>query len=274
MKLLPRIVDCILLTALVFAVSFVWAQYYIRLNHLSWLFSAALSIAVLIICIIFMRRKTKKQSVSAIKKDKTETTLIQLLFMSEAETLKYFEKVLNAKSNNKYSIKDGYLQSGKTAVAIAFRHEALTLQSLTDIMSRICRQNHDNNSGTEQIENIIVLVNSVYPKAKEYISAVESPKVLIKEYDEVFKLLSETDIYPETFIKLKQTRSSARELFNIAFSRKRVKGYLFAAIMLLFSSWITPFPLYYLIFATIAASLAAVSLFNIRLKTPENSVEF
>ena len=78
-----------------------------------------------------------------------------------------------------------------------------------------------------------------------------------------FKLLKVYDFYPEKVIELKQSQKiTINDLLAYSLNKKRTKGYFLASCIMLFSSFLVKYNLYYIIFSTLLLILSLISFIN------------
>lgn len=76
----------------------------------------------------------------------------------------------------------------------------------------------------------------------------EKLNILVKRGDEVYLLLKEQNKLPESFLGEETPVDQRKRRIHLWFSKRNGKPFLVGGAMLLFTSFLTPFPYYYLLF--------------------------
>ena len=87
--------------------------------------------------------------------------------------------------------------------------------------------------------------------------------LLLNQYDTYEKLYKHYDEFPEITIKYsKEKKMMFKDFLAYSFNKKRTKGYIFSAFILVFASLFVRSSLYYCIIASLLVVFAVLSQFN------------
>lgn len=117
-----------------------------------------------------------------------------------------------------------------------------------------------------KIVKIVICGREFSNEAKAAAKEIPDFKIsLLNESDVWFKILKPAEFSPKQFAKTKEKmpmKNKINGMFNIAFNKKRFKGYMFSAILLLFGSYFMRYNIYYLTFSSLLLCFAFFSYFN------------
>lgn len=245
---------------------FIWIKYYVKSLYLSLLYTA-IAMAVLIIAfdIIFRRKKSSDDVKDKIKK---EQIMNQLCFNSAAENFELFSNLLSKRyevENKKTCLlikKDGQIK----AVFLKFSPSKLGQGNVIEAVKE---------SKELGVQKILILCNGAQNNAYSFAACVDGYDITILDDKAVYELMKRYQTFPEINQKINKFPKNLqlKEIAAIALSRKRVKGYFFASLLLLFSSFFVRYSIYYRVFATILLIMALVAMKDFKfVKEKENAL--
>jgi hypothetical protein len=120
-------------------------------------------------------------------------------------------------------------------------------------------------------KKLILCCQSYSPKASEIASVITEKNIVIfSEYDAYKNIFKPCEfVAPTLFEQSKEKKNKLKNYLKIAFNKKRTKSYLSVSVILLFSSFILRYNIYYLVFATITTAFALYSHFNTKFNETE-----
>ncbi|HEY8443686.1 MAG TPA: hypothetical protein VIL24_02680 [Clostridia bacterium] len=260
---ISRFLDYLFARFLAALIIFIWIKYYLD----SWVYAGlytAITMAVLIILFDIIFKKKTDQG----EKDKTkkEQIMNQLCFNASAQNLEFFEKMLSSRyevQNQKSCliVKKG---EDKIGVFLKFSTSKLAPGNIIDVVK---------DSKELGVRKILILCNGANANAYNFAACVDGFDITILDDKAVYELMRKYDMYPEIETKINKFPKNLqlKEIAAAALSRKRVKGYFFASLLLLFSSFFVRYSIYYKIAATILMIMALVAMKDFKIaKEKEN----
>ena len=225
---------------------------------MAFVYTALVTIVIELSLHFILKRRNEKEYMK--KKDIVDAENIAVGFaFNKQQALDFFynlakQKYVSIKRKNYILIdtpKDD-LKDNKTILFPAFSLSKFQPQDLVEILSGVKRVNYS---------KIVILCGDVSKEAYSLSMQITSVKVIILDkFDCYNKLIKEYNYYPENLLELKKTsKLKLKELVAYSLNKKRSKGYFFASIILLFSSFIFRMNLYYIIMSSILLLLSLIS---------------
>lgn len=261
------IFDYIFARTLVAIILFIWVRLYTTLT-LALVYTAALMACLIIIFDIVLKSRKNKQSQKRKELAHCEEIMSQLCIGSDIQNLDFFNKMLSTRHSVKVenSCLTVDVDGEKIPVYLRFLTNKLTPSNITEIVK---------DSSIFAPKKILILSIGATPAATTLIDQIEGIDITVYDDQKVYEMLKDYNTFPELTVKINKKRKKyhLRELATYALSRKRVKGYFFASLFLLFGSFFMGYALYYRIAAIVLMILALVSLKNINLtKTKSRNI--
>lgn len=236
-----NLLDKIFITVSIFLIVYAWINFFIR--DLTSTFFLSLIFTFSIVFIIFSlhnKRQTKKEKVKAYIKEVNEKFLAFRL-LRKSEQLLLLEKILKHKYTTRI-VGDSiiYKHDQKTYKTIIATH--LEKVSDFDLINLL--------QGIKNINCVEIICNDFDPNLNLKILNGIEIKFITKKvlFDEFF---SPVDIYPNCEILNKKIeRKKLKDITRNMFQPTRSKSYFLSGLILIFSSIILPFHIYYLIFGS------------------------
>ncbi|HEY8418862.1 MAG TPA: hypothetical protein VIL03_00255 [Clostridia bacterium] len=250
---ISRFLDYVFARFLAGLIVFIWIKYYVESWFLAWLYTA-ITMAILIIIFDLMLKKGKKTE-TVKDKVKKEQIMNQLCFNSMAQNLEFFEKMLSARYEvqNKKNCLIIKKDDKSLAVFLKFSNSKLAPNNIIDVVKE---------SKELDIKKILILCNGANNNAYSFAACLDGYDISILDDKAVYDLMKKYDTFPEINLKVNKFPKNLqlKEIAAIALSRKRVKGYFFASMLLLFSSFFVKYAIYYRIAATLLLIMALVAM--------------
>lgn len=245
------LIDKIFITTTIFLLIFAWINFYIRNLYLTFILSLIFTFACVYVLFYILNKKNEK----AITKQKNQNDINEnfLAFQLSAheKKLKLMQEILS--NNFETEVKNESLfytdLNKKHMVIFATKFQTLTMENLISILDEFYTE-------TVDVFDIICSESSINLNTKIFTN--QEIKIIPKTelYENFFK---KYNTFPNSdHINKSITKFSFKELIKCFFLPHKAKGYLLCGSILIFSSIILPFHIYYLIFGSIllAFSLA------------------
>ncbi len=249
---LAQIIDLVVFFLFIGILTFAWIRYYTRDLTLSLI--AAICVSTISTCIInvFIYKKEEKSHLTKEQQNKFFALKYNLMIQSETEILKTFCNILNQPaSTNNFVINNNYIinsQALNTIVYPYFSHEKLTSDLVFNILKKI--SNHENLT-------IKIIGCQIDDDAKALLKKMQNVQIVFvslqnfcKENPSIFDI--------DIKINFDKPKTTLSILAQYATNPKRAKNYLLYGFLLIFTSFLVPFKLYYLIFGSVLCLVALV----------------
>ena len=251
---LSRIFDYVFARVLAMLIIFIWMKYYIDDLTLSIIYTSVIMVCLIVIFDVVFAKKLKRTN-SETDKNRKEQIFNQLCLNSNSANLDFFNKMLSTRHAVRTEKTCLIIEKGEEKLPVFFKFATIKLapNNIVDIIK------DGKDFGAKKI---LVLCNGANTLAYSFAASIEGIEIIIYDDKKVYELMKKYDIYPEINIKIAKyaKKYKLKELAAIALSKKRVKGYFFSSLLLLFSSFFVAYALYYRIAATVLMLMALVAL--------------
>lgn len=246
------IVDTFFITLAILLIIFAWVQFFVKNIFLSLVLS---SIATLFI-IFFMRYlKSKKQTKFLNNLSKTtEITKFKLALqtLSNAKITALIKRLIPQQYESK-SIKNGLsFTKDKHRHIIIYNFDSELNEATLLKIVKSTKNNH------------ITICCITYSNDVKYIlNAFKNKYINLIHAEQLYEIFMQNNIVIDTSnIDLSQHKVTLPEVLKGIISRNKSKGYFLSGLIILFTSLIIPYKIYYVIFSTILFILSLVCRFK------------
>lgn len=234
---------------------FVWVRYFVSKLALAMLISVIIT-AVLYLILYFLTKKRKNREGLKIK-EKEDAENMFLSLACNAKRVDFFVKLASKKHSNLKKFKDYVLISHedntKTLLYLNFSFNNLTIPCFVEIYNKI----------KGKAEKVVILCYSYDKEVKSFANNFDIKFLIFDRFETYQRLYKFYDTYPEIKEKYKKDKLlTFKDFVAYSFNKKRAKGYLISAMLLVLSALFVRTTIYYCITATILIILALVSQFN------------
>ena len=241
---LPLILDTLFAALCAFLLFFTSIRYYTRSVYIALGFAITAALLFGALSFLYISRKQNKKLL--ISKDEKQKKLLSLhLSLSSDEYISDLMKKCLLQENEKCEVKHGAIIIADCAYFRNFKMQPLS----EDDIAKVIKVKRD--------EKKIILCNRI---SAEAVTLCENFLIEVKQIDFVYNLLNEKGLLPEKYIYEGQKKIGIFKRIKARFSRKICAPLFWSGIALLFLSYFTFFPLYYIISGGIMLALSAVSL--------------
>ena len=247
----------------IFFAIFIWIRYFVESLILS-VFLTVCTTFLIDFLIHFILNK--KKYISNLKNEeiiKIEQIKNTFILWQENKTTIFFLKMLQNKFEVKKESKFLLLKKDKQIIAIRtqFMYRNFCVDDLIDFTVKIKKYNPIK----------LIVCSSAFDKDCFSISKNFDIDIILLDAEQTYiNFLKKYEYFPTTLIKLNTNNTGAtfKSLFSNAISRTKTKGYFFASVLLLLSSFIIKFNFYYAIMSSLLLILSAISFFSPKFKHP------
>ncbi len=258
MKRLSLFFQEVLKISFVFLLCFIWIRYFVRKLWLANLLSVLFTGVAYAVMLFFNRKKQQKQGLKLKEKEEAENMFLSLA--CNDKSIDFFVKLASKKHKNitkhkNYIVINHEMQNVKTLLYADLSFEGLSIARFMEIYAKIKK---------EKAAKIVIVCKEITDKQLEnFCSNFKEKFLLLDEYGAYQKLYKYYTCFPEITHKYNATKKMAfKDFVAYSFNKKRTKGYLFSALILILSGIFVRMSIYYCVVASVLIVCAVVSQFN------------
>ena len=260
MKNYTRIFDFILSRTVIFALAFIWFRYYLDSFLLTCMAAAGITVGISFIIFLVTAPKARKAGISGAEKQHMKEVINQFMYSENNRNIEYFYNII--KNEYPSALLPGCIITEndrmKTLIFTRFTFSSASPDDIREAVIECRRYN---------VARAVIFCNSYSLKAKEISSEIEGFEIILMDAANTYRFIKEFNMYPVIEIKTaKKTHRAIKVLYKTAFSRAKVKAYLFGAVIMLLGSFFVRYNLYYLISATVFLFFALICLIDFKFK--------
>ena len=252
-----NIVDTIFISIATFLIIFAWIQFFVKNFLLSLFLSAILTITIL--CIIRWLKSKKHSSNQAKLTYNSNLVCFKLAIqtMPSTKLATLIKKLIPAKYLAKTTKGDITFVKDNTPHTFTFYYATeLTEAKLLEIIK------------TKPAKHLTIFCSSHTQDVKVIASAFKNRHIELITLEQLFEIFNSKNISIDTsHIDLNKHKITLREILKNSISRNKSKGYFISGLVLLFTSIIIPYKIYYVVFSSILFTLSLICRFMPRHKT-------
>lgn len=257
MRKLNLIIQEITKFTLLFLLSFVWIRYFVRSLLSAFLISLLVSAVLYFILLLFNR---KKQSIDGLKlKEKAEAEDMFLSLACDNNAIDFFVKLASKKHDNiikhkNYLVINHKEKNVKTLLYVDLVFETLGTARFMEIYNKIKK---------EKASKIVICSYQVDKQLLVFCKSFQKKFLLFDQYETYQQLYKFYNCFPEITHKYStKSKLTFKDFMAYSFNKKRTKGYLFSAFVLILSGLFVRTTIYYCIIASLLVVFALISQFN------------
>lgn len=241
-----KISNIIFATFSIFLITFIWLEYYTRSIKKAIFLSPLISIGIILISLPIIKYfRSKKVAKSNSIKDKDQLKIN--LMMGNADTINnYLLKTFSLTPKQKISSNIFILEDNNFAF-FYFDKEQFEQDTLNTIL-----------------RNYIPHKITIFCFSHCQLIYPNNTEISIITLDKIFSKISSSSDFPINIELKNKPKYSLKDIFCIILKKDRASKYLYASIILIFTSLITPYNIYYISFNTLLLLLSIYSRFNTR----------
>lgn len=237
---LINMLDSLFLSIVTFLIIFAWIQFFLKQIFLSLFLSAILSIALIL---IFRWLRLKKH----IKEQSKSTSSIDLLrFKLAIQTMptrslagiikKLIPESYAARTNKEDLV---FIKNTQTHIFTFYYSNILTESKLLELIKH------------KKTSNLTIFCSSFDKDVKGIASAFKNIKITLVNIEELYKIFTQHNLSVDSsHIDLNKSKITIKEILKNSLSRHHAKGYFVSGLILLFTSLIIPYKVYYVVFSS------------------------
>lgn len=238
---LALISDVLFYTLCAFIIAFTAIRFYVKSALTAALISAGIAAASASIAAFFLVVKRKKRLLLSLDESEKKSLSLHLSINGE----KYLNDLFKRAFDGAYMAGNALLD-GENRYFFNFKMSPLSADDVAQVIRKKCDRQK------------VILCCEADPSA---LSLAEDFSVKIMTTEQVYILLKEKGLLPEKYALGKIKKAGILKRIKARFNRKLCASLFFSGFFLLFYSYFTFFPVYYIVAGTILMVLSAVCLF-------------
>ena len=243
-----NLVDIVFVSVAIFLIFFAWVQFFLKNILLSLFVSVILSISLMLLLKFIISQKHCSTQTALAKQDNIAKFKLAVQTMSNLKLNQLIKKLIPKECSP--SAKNGdiaFTKNGISYLITQFYSSELNDIKLLDIIK------------TKRCANLIIFCNTISTNIQSVITAFKNKKITIITLDDLYEICEQKNIAVDTSnIELNKPKLTIKKILKNSISRKKSKGYFVSGLVLLFSSIIIPYRIYYVVFSTILIALSLV----------------
>jgi len=225
---------------LVFLLAYLWLTFYIRNIILVFIIAFCFAMLVNYLFMLLGRRKSAKRALSLKEQKHVREVTLQLKFMTRENVRILFKHAFDV------------LEKPLPAIFPLFNKDVTTADVIT-ILRR-----------TRKASTIFIAAERFSPEITVFVNALDRDVKLLDARAVYENILKPADTFPEIKVELKSKKKLTwRQLRDLVFARTKARPYIIIGVVILLTSFIVRFNIYYIAVATVVFSFAIASLFMI-----------
>ena len=267
---LSNILDTIFRTVIIFAVCFVWIRYYVYSLNATLLYAILVTVIISIVLYFFKHKKEKNDKTNKQEQLKINECVNEFLFSTNKKNIQFFYKLLQQKHKAIYQKPFLVItkSNGKIGLLPYYKNRKLTMDTAKNYCLLAKKQ---------ELKKLIICCKTSEQEVLNLCKQYTIIKLIILDAKQTYyKLLKPYNYFPKIETTLiEEQKLTVSQMLVVMFDKKRTKGYIISGVILLFTSFIVPYNIYYVIFSSFLFLLALFSYFNTSFhkKLPENILE-
>lgn len=240
---------------IIFLICFVWCRYFVSNLFLSLFLTIILTTLIEVAYRFFMKAKNKKNNFKTEQAEQIEEYINSFVFLENSYAVNFFYNL--SKINHSATKKSNYIiiqnEHSKIILFPYFLYRDLNVDDLISIY---------NKAKKEIPTRIIICTNKIENNAIKLSHKLQIETFILDGIQTYEKLIKKYNYFPIK-TKLKSLpKITFKDLCSYALNKKRTKGYLITSILLLFSSFIVPYKIYYVVMSSLLLIFSLISFTN------------
>lgn len=241
---LPLILDTFFAALCAFLLFFTSIRYYTKNVYIALAFAIAAFLLFGVLSFLYISRKQNKKLLVSRDEKQKKLLSLHLSLSSDEYICELFDKCLKTE-DNQTEIKNGKIYRGDSVCFFNFKMQPISEDDVAKIIKFKCEQKK------------VIFCTRISPEA---LILAENFLIEIKQIDYVFDLLKERELLPEKYVYEGAKKITVWKRVKARFSRKICAPLFWSGAALLALSYLTFFPVYYIVSGGIMLILSAVAL--------------
>lgn len=252
-----NIFDSVFLGFVIFFIIFAWVQFFVKQIFLSFFISIILALSAIFILRWLNLKKTNR--LNSWKENQANLTKFKLAIQtfSSAKLSTLIKRLIPSKYETKTTKGDVvFIKNDLKHTFTSYYSGELTELKLLKLIK------------TKNTDVLIILCSSFSKDAKLICTAFTGKQIELITLEQLYELFDKNNIWIDTsHIVLSPAKNTLKQILKNTLSRDKSKKYFITGLILLFTSLIVPFKIYYVVFSSVLFVLCLVCRFKPRPKT-------
>ncbi|MBQ8522383.1 MAG: hypothetical protein IJ458_01820 [Clostridia bacterium] len=252
-----NIIDTIFLSVTTFLIIFAWIQFFIKNFMLSLVISTIISITVIFVIKWFKSKKHSAKQNQLNTNSRLACFKLAIQTMPSTKLTTTIKKLIPSKYLPKINKGDISFVKDNSTHTFTFHYSSeLSEAKLLELIK------------TKKSNNLVIFCSHFNQDTIAIANAFKNKHIELINLEQLFEIFNNKNIEIDTsHIDLNKHKITLREILKNSLSRNKSKGYFISGLVLLFTSLIIPYRLYYVIFSSILFLLSLVCRFKPTAKT-------
>ena len=235
-----NLIDKLFVSICIFLVVYAWINFYIRSLWTTFFLSLIFSFAIIFVLYYFLDKKQEKTKKSKQRTNEINKYHLAFRLMPRNEKKALIKHILSKQFGIQINDDLSYEKDGKKSIIlISTESEILSQNDLINLIE---------SAYNEDLDSYIIICNS-HMGLKTKI--LKNKTITLIDKDNLFDMFQATEIYPDiSNLDDSVIKFSWKDFFLNMFQKQKAKSYFFAGFILIFSSIILPYHIYYLLFGS------------------------
>jgi hypothetical protein len=247
-----NVIDTIFISIVIFLIIFAWIQFFVKNLITALILGIFLTLGIIIVIRWFKFKKHIITQKTIDKKYNLETFKLTIQTMPSIKLSNIIKHLLPTKYMAKINKGDITFIKNNTKNIFTFHYSSeLTQQALLNIIK------------THQAQQLTIFCSNYSQDIKTTASAFKNIKIELVNIEQLFEIFDAYNIKIDTsHINLNNHKITIKDILKNSISRSKSKGYFISGIVLLFTSIIMPYRIYYVVFSSILFALSLICRFK------------
>ena len=243
-----NIVDLVFITICTFILMFAWVQFFVKSLFLSLFVSVLLTFTLMIVVRVFKSRKYNAQQLILTNNTNLIKFKLAIQTMPTLKLAQIIKQLIPTEYNPKISKNTiTFIKNGSTHNFALYYSSELNENNILEILK------------TYNCNNIVIFCSGYNRQVKEISTSFNNISVELISLEQLYEIFNKNDVnIPTDNITLNQPKSTLKQILKRSVSREKSKGYFISGIILLISSILVPYKIYYLVFSSLLIILSLV----------------
>lgn len=236
-----NIIDTIFLSAVTFFIIFAWVQFFVKNIILSLFISTILATVVILAIRWFKSRKYASKQNQLNRSSNLARFKLAIQTMPSVKLTTIIKKLIPSKYTAKTTKGDiTFVKDNLTHTFTFYYENQLNDTKLLDIIK------------SKKASNLTIFCSTFSQDAKLVATAFKNKKIELINLEQLYDICNTHNIEIDTDnIDLNKSKITLKEILKNSLSRNKSKGYFISGLILLFTSLIIPYKIYYVVFSSI-----------------------
>ena len=234
----------------IMSASFVWLNYYFRKFAHAFPIALIVSLTIEIILFVKWRKDTRQNNLNKSHNALIGNIKFALIHSTLSTNINYYANILKSKyCSQKYKDCIVAIVDNKKVCFVPTYHSNVSLDNVTDSIAIADMHNAD---------KLVILTTNYPSQITDYISSLGGMEIEVYDIEKTYSTFLMGNTLPTCKVYEKQNKVNVKKLFTVAFDKSKTKAYLASGLILMLSSLLVPFSLYYIISGSVLLIFALV----------------